>query len=53
MHIALGETEPALAAMERAAEVREPEVVLPGVRPGYGPLRGHPRFDALRARIGV
>jgi len=53
VHIALGETEPALAAMERAAEVREPEVVLLGVRPGYAPLRGHPRFDALRARIGV
>ena len=53
VHVALGEIEPALAALERAAEVREPEVVLLGVRPGYAPLRGHPRFDALRARIGV
>ena len=51
--IALGETEPALAALERAAELREPELVLLGVRPAYAPLRGHPRFDALRARIGV
>ena len=53
VHLALGETDPALAALERAAEGREPEVILLGVRPGYASLRGHPRFDALRARIGV
>jgi eukaryotic-like serine/threonine-protein kinase len=53
VHLALGEIDPALAALERAAEVREPELVLLGVRPGYGVLRGHPRFDAVRARIGV
>ena len=53
VHLALGEVEPALAALERAAELREPEVVLLGVRPGYARLRGHPRFADLRARIGV
>jgi eukaryotic-like serine/threonine-protein kinase len=53
VHTALGEIEPAVAALERAAEAREPELVLLGVRPAYVPLRGHPRFDALRARVGV
>jgi serine/threonine-protein kinase len=53
VHAALGAIEPAVAALERAAEAREPELVLLGVRPAYAPLRGHPRFDALRARVGV
>jgi hypothetical protein len=53
VHAALGELDPAVAALERAADAREPEVVLIGVRPAYAPLRGHARFDALRARVGV
>jgi len=53
VHAALGEIELAVAALERAAEAREPELVLLGVRPAYAPLRGHPRFDALRERVGV
>jgi serine/threonine-protein kinase len=53
VHAALGEVEPAIAALERAAEAREPDLVLLGVRPGYATLRAHPRFQALRARVGV
>ncbi|HSA56978.1 MAG TPA: protein kinase [Gemmatimonadaceae bacterium] len=53
VHASLGEIEPAIAALTRAADAREPEVVLIGVRPAWAPLRGHPGFDALRARVGV
>jgi Flp pilus assembly protein TadD len=53
VHAALGEIEPAVAALERAADAREPEVVLLGVRPVYAPLRSHARFQALRKRVGV
>ena len=53
VHAALGEVDAAVDALERAAEAREPELVFIGVRPSYAPLRGHARFDALRARVGV
>jgi len=53
VHASLGETEPAIAALERAAEAREPELVLLGVRPVYTSLRADSRFNALRSRIGV
>ena len=53
VHASLGEIEPALAALEQAAEAREPELVLLAVRPVYAPLRTHPRFEAVRARVGV
>jgi predicted Zn-dependent protease len=50
---ALGEIEPAIAAVERAASAREPDVVLLGVRPVYALLRSDPRFQAIRQRVGV
>jgi Flp pilus assembly protein TadD len=50
---ALGEAEPAIAALERAAVAREPEVVLLGVRPVYAPLRSDAKFQAIRQRVGV
>ena len=53
VHASLGEVGLAVDALERAAEVREAELVFIGVRPAYAPLRGDARFDALRARIGV
>jgi hypothetical protein len=53
VHAALGNLDAAVATLERAAEAREPELVLLGVRPVYGPLHGHPRFAAVRARVGV
>ena len=53
VHAAFGEVDLALATLEQAAEAREPELVLLSVRPAYAPLRTHPRFAALRARVGV
>ena len=53
VHASLGDTELAVAALARAADAREPELALIGVRPVYASLRGHPQFDAIRTRIGV
>jgi eukaryotic-like serine/threonine-protein kinase len=53
VHAALGEPDLALAALERAAEERDPEIVFIGVRPAYAPLRSDPRFVALREKVGV
>ena len=53
VHASLLEIGPAIDALERAAEAREPELVFIGVRAAYAPLRGNARFDALRTRIGV
>jgi serine/threonine-protein kinase len=53
VYAALGEIDPAISALERAAAAREPELVLLGVRPVYAPLRASPRFETLRARVGV
>jgi ABC-type phosphate/phosphonate transport system permease subunit len=53
VYAALGEIDPAISALERAAAAREPELVLLGVRPVYAPLRASPRFATLRARVGV
>ena len=53
VHASLGEIDLAIAALERAAAAREPELVLIGVRPVYAPLRNDPRFAALRERVGV
>ena len=53
VHAALGNVEEAIAAIERAAKAREPELVLLGVRPVYASLHGQPRFAAVRASVGV
>jgi serine/threonine-protein kinase len=53
VHTALGDAEPALDALDRAADARDAELVFIGVRPAYAPLRGQARFDALRARVKV
>ena len=50
---ALGDMELAVAALERAASAREPEVGLLGVRPVYAPLRSDAKFQAIRQRVGV
>jgi serine/threonine protein kinase/tetratricopeptide (TPR) repeat protein len=50
---ALGEVDAAVDEVVRAAEARESEVVFIGTRPSYTPMHSHPRFQALRARIGV
>jgi hypothetical protein len=53
VYAALGEIDPAISALERAAAAREPELVRLGGRPVYAPLRASPRFETLRARVGV
>ena len=53
VHLALGADEEALDLLERAAEMRE--VGLPNItsEPTFDRLRDHPRFQALRAGMGL
>jgi serine/threonine protein kinase/tetratricopeptide (TPR) repeat protein len=53
VHASLGDVDQALSALEQAADAREPELALLGVRPVYATLRAEPRFAAVRARVGV
>jgi len=47
-----GDAEGALTLLEQAAEARAAELAWIGVRWFYDPLREHPRFKALIARLG-
>jgi DNA-binding winged helix-turn-helix (wHTH) protein/Flp pilus assembly protein TadD len=49
--VALGEEEAALKQLERAAEARDPWIVWMKVDPMLAPLRAHPRFAAVLARV--
>lgn len=51
LHLALGEIEPALAAIEEAYNARDPIVFALGVTPPFAALRGHPRFEAVLERL--
>ena len=51
--LSLGRNDDALAALARAEEARDPELVFLSVRPVYTALRGEPAFDALRLRVGL
>jgi TolB-like protein/Tfp pilus assembly protein PilF len=53
IHTALGETDAALDALDRAAELRATDLVWIGVRPTFDALRLQPRFHALVERIGL
>jgi TolB-like protein/Flp pilus assembly protein TadD len=53
VHAALGDTEAALDALDRAAVEHDAELVFIGVRPVYAVLKGQARFDALRMQVGV
>jgi TolB-like protein/Tfp pilus assembly protein PilF len=53
VYLALGETEPALDWLERAAEERSPLIVYVKVAPQFDKLRAEPRFHALLRRIGL
>jgi hypothetical protein len=48
----LGETDEALAALERSYEAREPALVYLKRNPDFDPLHGDPRFEALVRRVG-
>ena len=49
----LGETDAALDALERAADLRAPDLVWIAARPAFRSLHGHPRFERLLARVGL
>ena len=51
VHLGLGERESALALLEEAFRNRSPAMTFVGVEPLLDPLRGDPRFDALRERV--
>ena len=53
IHAALGQSDPALDALDRAVELRATDLVWIGVRPTFDALRLHPRFHAIAERIGV
>ena len=52
-HTGLGNFEEALDWLEKAGAERAANVVFLGVDPSFDPLRAHPRFQALLARIGL
>ncbi len=51
VHLGLGETDQALAWLERGCERHEMSVCHIGVHPAYDALRGLPRFEALIQRM--
>jgi TolB-like protein/Flp pilus assembly protein TadD len=51
VHLALGEAERALELLARAADERDPWVVLLAVDPLLRSLRGHPDYEALVRRV--
>ena len=52
-HTGLGDFEEALDWLEKAYEERVAYMVFIGVDPSFDPLRAHPRFQALLARVGL
>jgi TolB-like protein/DNA-binding winged helix-turn-helix (wHTH) protein/Flp pilus assembly protein TadD len=52
VHIALGDSEAALALLEKALADRAPELVHPRLAVEFAPLARDPRFQALRRRTG-
>jgi TolB-like protein/Tfp pilus assembly protein PilF len=51
VHVALDETEKTIDDLERAYRERDPNIVGVKVEPLLDPLRGHPRFERLLAKI--
>ncbi|MGH7582593.1 MAG: protein kinase domain-containing protein [Gemmatimonadales bacterium] len=52
-HAALGDLDKAFAALERAYDAHSAGLIYLHLDPGYGPLRGDPRFAALVKKIGL
>jgi serine/threonine-protein kinase len=53
IHAALGQSDEALDALDRAVELRATDLAWIGVRPTFDELRLQPRFHAIVERIGV
>jgi TolB-like protein/Tfp pilus assembly protein PilF len=51
--VGLGDVDGAFAALDRAAEDRDPAVASVGVDPRFEPLRAEARYTSLAARLGV
>ena len=52
-YAAVGDLDAAFGALERAYQARSAGLLFLHLDPGYGPLRGDPRFAELVARIGL
>jgi serine/threonine-protein kinase len=52
-YAALGQFDRAVDEVERSFAQRDCWVVSLGVEPAWAPLRGHPRFEAIVAKVGV
>ena len=52
-YLGLGEKEEAVVWLERAYAQHSNVLATLGVEPGYDPLRGDPRFQALMRRVGL
>lgn len=50
-HATIGQVDLALEALERAYDLRDPYLVLMHVSPWFDPVRGHPRFERVHARL--
>lgn len=48
-----GETDRAFAHLERAFEIRSPQLCYVAVEPFFGPIRDDPRLEEMVARLGV
>ena len=53
VHLALGETARALDLLASSADGRDPWIVILAVDPLMRPLRGHPGYESLVARLGL
>ena len=53
LHVGLGQRDEAIAALERAYEERSDQLAYLAVEPLLDPVRGDPRFEALRRRLGL
>ena len=53
VYAALGRSDDAAAAVERSFEERDCWVVALAVEPAWASMRGHPRFEAVVAKVGI
>jgi len=53
LYTAVGDKEKAVGWLEKAFEERDPRVIHIKTYPPWKPLQGDPRFEKLRARLGL
>jgi hypothetical protein len=52
-HAAVGDLDKAFESLERGYQARSAGLIYLHLDPGYGPLRGDPRYAELIKRIGL